>query len=136
MQTQRRYVRALVPALLAVVLLALPAGRASALEGLRHPKLVKSSPAANDTVRNSPTAITLWFTERVELAVARIRLMDAKGAAVALGTVMPVADRGDGRGITAAVTHPLSAGSYTVQWSAMASDGHALKASFAFVVAK
>ena len=100
---------------------------------LLHTHLIKSEPAANDTLATAPRALRLWFTERVELAVTTVKLTGAAGAAIALA---PLArpDTGERAPIVAALTRSLAPGSYVVNWSTAAKDGHPARGSYPFVV--
>jgi methionine-rich copper-binding protein CopC len=99
----------------------------------RHLHLVKSEPAANDTLHAAPTAIRLWFTERPELAVTSIRLASAAGVAVALGPV--TADTAATAPIAAPVRGHLAPGAYVATWRATADDGHPGTGTIPFVIA-
>ena len=99
---------------------------------LWHVHLVKSDPAANDTLATAPKAVQLWFSEKVELPITRVKLADDAGAAVSLA---PLArDAAADAPVAAAITKPLAAGSYVVTWSTAATDGHPAKGTFGFVV--
>lgn len=98
-----------------------------------HTRLLKSSPAANETVASPPPAITLVFSERVDLAVSRFRLADAKGTAVALGKAK-FDDPQKGTTVVVPVSGAIAHGAYTVTWSVAADDGHPVKGTFGFVV--
>jgi len=99
----------------------------------RHLHLVKSEPAANDTLHAAPTAIRLWFTERPELAVTSIKLASAAGVAVAVGPV--TADTAATAPIAATVKGHLAAGAYVITWRSTADDGHPGTGTIPFVVA-
>ena len=98
-----------------------------------HTTLTKSEPAANDTLAAAPHMLRLWFSERVELPLTRVKLADAAGQPVPLA---PLArpDTGARAPILVAITKPVSAGRYVVSWSTAADDGHPAKGTFAFVV--
>jgi methionine-rich copper-binding protein CopC len=125
-------------ALPALILLAMLVVTASApgvrgAEIRRHTRLVKSEPANNDTLANSPTAIRLWFSEKVELPVTRLKLADAAGTAIALS---PPArpETGDDAPVVSAVKKALPAGAYVLSWSTAAKDGHPAKGTISFFV--
>jgi copper resistance protein C len=98
-----------------------------------HTRLLKSAPAANDTIAAAPKAITLTFSERVDLAVSRFRLSDAKGAAVGLGQAK-FDDAQKGTVVVVPVSAAMGRGAYTVRWSVASDDGHPVKGTFVFVV--
>jgi len=98
-----------------------------------HARLVKSQPATHDTLTTSPASIKLWFSEPVEIAVSRIRLVGPSGAPIALGNASHIAN--EGSAMMATVGRPLRPGTYWVRWTSAAQDGHALKGEFSFVIA-
>ena len=106
---------------------------ASSVVSARHTHLVKSEPAADDTLSTSPRAIRLWFSEQVELPVTTVKLEGAGGARVALGTLARP-DTGQAAPVSATLNAPLAAGSYVVTWSTAAKDGHPASGTFSFVV--
>lgn len=95
-----------------------------------HARLIKSEPAANDTLRTSPAAVRLWFSEAVELPVTAVKLANTTGTAVPLAPLT----RGDSAHapVVAMIAKPLAAGNYVVTWRTTAVDGHPVKGSFAF----
>lgn len=99
---------------------------------LAHGKLVRSTPSAGSRVGNAPTELRLTFSEKAELAMTRVRLLDAKGKAL---TLAPLAAGGDaGKTVVAAVRGPLAPGAYTVSWQMAGRDGHPVRGRFNFVV--
>jgi methionine-rich copper-binding protein CopC len=100
--------------------------------GTRHVHLVKSEPAANDTVPVAPAAIRLWFSQQPELAITSVKLASASGTAIALA---PVArDTGAADPIVATVRGALPSGAYVVTWKTTANDGHPANGTIPFVV--
>jgi putative copper export protein/methionine-rich copper-binding protein CopC len=98
-----------------------------------HARLVKSTPAANAKLTTSPTALTLWFSERPELRFTKIELLDSLNAPVSIGAVAVVP--GETMAMTAPVPTTLGNGKYTVSWRTAGADGHPLTGKFSFVVA-
>lgn len=117
--------RALALAVLALALLVAPASRAFA-----HAELESTSPAAGSVIGESPTEITLDFSEAVDLVPGSIRLLRADGAEVAIGS--PSQDAGADT-ITADVP-ALTDGSYVVAWRAVSADSHPIEGAFTFAV--
>jgi methionine-rich copper-binding protein CopC len=98
---------------------------------LAHTKLVQSDPAAGATVKTAPKAITLTFNERLvptfstfELTMPELRMKVA----------VKTAGSRDGTQIVGTLESPLTAGSYTVAWTAAGSDGHKMTGEVAFKV--
>jgi methionine-rich copper-binding protein CopC len=98
----------------------------------RHVHLEKSTPADKEVLATSPKTISLWFSEKVDLKVTTVKLVDDKGVAAALGALK--ADTTKGAPVIADVTKPLAAGSYTLNWSVAGADGHPQKGAFKFSV--
>jgi methionine-rich copper-binding protein CopC len=46
---------------------------------LAHGKLLRATPAAGSRTATAPRELTLTFNEKIELAVARVRLLGANG---------------------------------------------------------
>jgi methionine-rich copper-binding protein CopC len=110
-----------------------PAPSGSTAPFRRHTHLVKSEPAADDTLATSPRAIRLWFSEQVELPVTTVKLGIASGANVSLAALARP-DTGQSAPVTAMLTAPLKPGAYVVTWSTAAKDGHPASGTFNFVV--
>jgi copper transport protein len=97
-----------------------------------HGALRRAVPASNGRVSTAPRELRLTFTERVELAVARLTLAGPGGPAVEL---MPLATAPDsGNVLVAAIRGPLVAGAYTVTWQVAGRDGHAVRGRYTFTI--
>lgn len=103
-------------ALVAVSTLALAAlaGQASA-----HASLVKSDPAANATVA-APKTITLTYDEELAPAFSKftVTMPTMKNMTVKVKTVVSK----DHKSIVGTPAAPLSAGAYSISWTAAAAD--------------
>lgn len=102
-------------------------------DALAHGHLKRSRPAAGATLREVPRLLRLEFTERPELAVSSLRLLDAQGVAVALAPVRAAPD--SDRVLLADITGALAAGRYTVLWQIAGADGHPVTGKFTFTIA-
>ena len=99
---------------------------------LAHVRLVRSTPSAGSRVGNTPKELRLTFSEKAELAMTRVQLLDAGGRAVKLA---PLAEGGDaGKTVVTAVPAPLTPGAYTVTWQMAGRDGHPVRGRYAFRV--
>src|SRR5262245_18476272 len=100
--------RRLSAGLFIVSLLLLAAGGAGA-----HAFLDRAEPRVGGKVHTPPTPVTLWFTERLEPAYSRVKVVDAAGRQVdkADGGV----DEADRRILRASLT-TLAPGKYRVIW--------------------
>ncbi len=97
-----------------------------------HAFLDRAVPAAGSSVRTSPMELRLWFTQRLEPAFSKVRVLDRGGKQV---------DRGDGRvdateGALLRVSLPrLAPGKYRVTWRVLSVDSHVTEGAFTFDVA-
>jgi copper resistance protein C len=101
--------------------------------GRRHLHLVRSDPAAGDTLRAAPAAVRLWFSQAPELAITTIHLNAANGTAVALAAV--TRDTAADAPVSAALRAPAPVGAYVVSWRTTARDGHPASGRYQFVIA-
>ena len=102
------------------------AGPASA-----HADLATSIPTDGATLMRAPRALTLTFTEGVEVRDDGIRLIDASGADLDIG--LPT--HPGGRSTVVGVPLPrLGDGLYVVAWRAVSEDAHPIRGSFTFSV--
>jgi methionine-rich copper-binding protein CopC len=95
-----------------------------------HLKLDKSDPKADSVHTSAPKAVSLWFSQAVELPATKITLTDASKKEIATKALAKATDGA----IVAAIDAPLAAGTYNVSWRTMAKDGHVIKGDFAFSV--
>lgn len=98
-----------------------------------HNHLTKSTPAADETVAQSPKEIRLWFAEKVQAPFSSVSLLTADSTKVETGKAHGTDDP---LSIATEVAKPLAAGRYTVIWRTAGDDGHAVRGRFAFTVGK
>jgi len=116
------------------VLLLLVAGVAAiAVPGvaLGHASLVSSDPGENAFLKAAPPKITLVFAESVDQSSTTLKLLDANGTPITIGTLTYSSDS-----LTLTATLPtLPAGIYNVLYSNVSrTDGHAIAGSFPFTI--
>ncbi len=99
----------------------------------RHNRLVKAVPAVDSTVATSPATIRLWFAEKPEVSVSSIKLADSAGNAITLG---PVKGTNEPTSIEAALAGTLAKGAYVVSWKTASNDGHVIRGTYTFRVAR
>ncbi|MFC4949252.1 copper resistance CopC/CopD family protein [Pseudonocardia sp. GCM10023141] len=121
-----RQLRLALPALVALLWLALPAPAASA-----HAYLLASTPPGGYAVATSPAAITLDFDEPVSIGTTALSLTDPAGKPSPLG---PAALSLGGRRLSAPVPGQLAEGGYRVHWQATADDGDLVSGNITFAV--
>ena len=94
-----------------------------------HAQLVSAEPAANASV-GAPATIVLRFNEALEARVSSFKLTDIDGNQVA---VTP-ASAPDNKSLAATPAASLAPGLYTVSWTAVGDDAHAMMGTFSFTV--
>jgi methionine-rich copper-binding protein CopC len=99
----------------------------------RHTRLLKSMPMADSTVKQSPLAIELWFSEKIELGPSKIELLDANKKAIPVSNLTRDDSKPDAPVVGRLVTE-LPDGAYAVRWTAASKDGHPAKGTFFFNV--
>lgn len=99
-----------------------------------HTRLESSTPAAGETVTGSPSELRLRFSRPVSAGLTSVALV--RGADT-LATIpgAPV-DGSEGREFTFAIGRALEAGAYTVAWRTAGADGHVIRGTFSFTVAR
>ncbi|MEJ7810244.1 MAG: copper resistance protein CopC [Gemmatimonadaceae bacterium] len=115
----------------AVLLVALTA--ATAATALAHGALKSSTPAAGARVSVAPRELRLVFNEAPELTFTTVELYGPDSSTVALGPLQRTGD--PKRTVVAAITGPLTAGTYTVRWKMAGADGHPTRGTFRFTIA-
>lgn len=97
-----------------------------------HAHLQQQIPAADSTVSVSPQALTLTFSEGVEISFSGVTLSGPQNKPVATGKLA----RSDGNKaqLTLPLNEPLAAGEYTVEWHVVSVDGHKTKGQYHFSV--
>jgi methionine-rich copper-binding protein CopC len=107
------------------------AALAVAAPALAHTRLVRSTPAANATIKGAQT-ITLTFNERVVPAFSKFALTMPQHGGVKVPVTTAVSR--DGKQIVGTLRNPLGKGAYRVDWTAAGDDGHRITGHFAFTV--
>lgn len=99
-----------------------------------HALLVRSNPAANAELLQSPATIELWFSEPLESGFSSARVLDASGKEMPVGTA--TVDAADPHHLSLPVNE-LAPGIYTIAWKTLSiADGHEWYGSFPFTVLK
>ena len=101
-------------------------------QALAHAELKSATPPVNGTVTAAPSEIDLEFTEGVNLAFTGIELKGPGKKTVATGKAALRA--GDDTTLVVPLTGTLAAGTYTVTWHALSTDGHKTHGSYRFTV--
>ena len=96
-----------------------------------HPALKQSSPAQGAVLDTAPESLRLTFTEPVESAFTRVKVVDREGVEITGSTVR--ADPGDPRIVVVALP-ALHPGAFKATWSALGRDGHRVTGELGFSV--
>jgi methionine-rich copper-binding protein CopC len=107
----------------ALLLVAMSAG------AYAHAHLHASTPAANSAVK-APAHVTLDYSESIEPAMSKFKVSNASGARVDSGK--PVVTHGTH--VEVPLQPHLAAGTYSVDWNVLSTDGHVSKGKFNFKV--
>lgn len=90
-----------------------------------HDTLLESDPADGATLETSPEAITLTYSADILEVSPLVRITDESGEQLA-----EITPSVDGPVVTAALEEPLPAGTSTIQWRVVSSDGHPIEGTF------
>jgi len=97
-----------------------------------HASLLSTEPSSDGVYASSPSAITLRFSEPVEVSLGGVRVFDAKTEKrVANGP--PEHPNGDGTYVTSNLPD-LRNGTYVVTWRVVSADSHPIEGAFTFQV--
>jgi methionine-rich copper-binding protein CopC len=108
---------------IAALLVAVPAVAAA------HAELESSTPAAGENLDTAPTEVTLTFDDELDPDGSTFTVVDADGQEVGSGEVdLTVADRNVLAG-EVTITDP---GVYTVEYTVVGDDGHAVSGTISF----
>ena len=97
-----------------------------------HARLDRAAPAAGSAVHGSPPQLKLWFTERLEPAFSKVRVLARNGKQVDKGD--PEVDRADAKLLRVSLPK-LAPGTYRVKWRVLSVDTHVSEGAFTFDVA-
>ena len=97
-----------------------------------HAHLQAETPAA-DATTPSPGSLTLSFSEGVELTFTTVVVKGPNGSAITTGPNRLA--QGNPKLLLVPLVGKLEPGRYTVDWRAVATDGHKTRGTYGFTVA-
>jgi copper transport protein len=97
-----------------------------------HAIVERTDPAIDAVVDPSPSHISIWFNEPVEIAFGSVRVFDTTGRRVDIGE--PEHLPGDAASARIELRPALPDGTYTVAWRVISADGHPIQEAFVFHV--
>lgn len=112
--------------------LVLVAGLISASPALAHAHLKAETPPADAVLAASPSALSLDFSEGLEIGLSGVILKAQDGRVIPTGAT--VLGPNDDKKVTVPLKGTLNAGKYTVEWHALSKDGHTTHGSYEFTV--
>ncbi|MGH3487057.1 MAG: copper resistance protein CopC [Actinopolymorphaceae bacterium] len=92
---------------------------------------LSTQPTNGQHLSTAPHAVTLTFTEPVDLGLGAVQVLDSAGS---VRTDALAHRPGDATTITVPIRGSLSDGVYTVSWQVTSSDSHPVRGAFAFTV--
>jgi hypothetical protein len=102
-------------------------------EAAAHSRLVRSDPAARAVLDKAPKELKLWFNEAVEPAFAKVWIVPAEGAQIALTSH---GDSSDPRLLIVALPDNLPAGPANIGYHILSVDGHVVDDKLTFTIKK
>ena len=96
-----------------------------------HFSVIRSLPAANQVVEQSPQRLQYWFSEAPAEGVSSIKLSRGTTEITLARTVVVAAEKS----MHASPEKPLEPGAYKMTWRAAGSDGHVMSGETTFTIA-
>jgi copper resistance protein C len=113
----------------------LPAGLglvAASAPAFAHARLKSAAPPVNGTAATIPTEIDLTFSEGLNLKFTGVTVTGPDRGAVSTGDA--ALRPNDDTTLVVPVSGSLKAGSYTVNWHALSTDGHKTSGHYTFTI--
>ncbi len=101
-------------------------------EAFAHAQLKSAVPAVDGMVHTAPTELDLHFTEAVNLKFTGVVVSGPDNPKVATGDARLMDN--DDTTLVVPISGTLGPGKYTVEWHALATDGHKTQGTFTFIV--
>jgi copper resistance protein C len=98
-----------------------------------HAFLDHADPGVGSRTRNPPTAVQVWFTEKLEPAFCRLQVFDGSGAEIDKRDM--TMDSANGAALKVSLP-ALKPGKYKVVWHVVSIDTHSTNGEFTFEVAQ
>jgi len=96
-----------------------------------HAFLDHADPRVGSTIAQSPRSVRLWFSQALEPAFSRVRIVDASGKTVDAGDAH--VDTSDAT-ILSVTVPTLAPGTYRVQWRVVSVDTHVTEGDYTFEI--
>ncbi len=104
----------------------------SCQQAFAHAHLKDQLPAEGAALEQAPEAITLNFSEGIEVNFTKVNVTDENKQTIKTGKA--ALDPSNNTKVIIPVESKLAAGKYDVQWSVVSVDGHKTKGNYSFTV--
>jgi len=113
-------------------LVAMVAAALAPASAFAHATIVSTTPGDTSVVKSAPRAVTMKWSEAVDLGDHAVKLLDARGKEIKTAP----ARHGPGGPTTAVLTLPagLKDGTYVISWRVVSSDSHPVSGAFSFSI--
>lgn len=101
-------------------------------QAFAHAHLKDQLPAEGAALEQAPEAITLNFSEGIEVNFTKVNVTDENKQTIKAGKA--ALDPSNNTKVIIPVESKLAAGKYDVQWSVVSVDGHKTKGNYSFTV--
>lgn len=101
-------------------------------QAFAHAHLKDQLPAEGAALEQTPEAITLNFSEGIEVNFTKVNVTDENKQVIKTGKA--ALDPSNNTKVIIPVESKLAAGKYDVQWSVVSVDGHKTKGNYSFTV--
>ncbi|HHR6221685.1 TPA: copper homeostasis periplasmic binding protein CopC [Providencia alcalifaciens] len=101
-------------------------------QAFAHAHLKDQLPAEGAALEQAPEAITLNFSEGIEVNFTKVNVTDENKQTIKTGKA--ALDPSNNTKVFIPVESKLAAGKYDVQWSVVSVDGHKTKGNYSFTV--
>ncbi|CAG9421181.1 copper homeostasis periplasmic binding protein CopC [Providencia sp. PROV188] len=101
-------------------------------QAFAHAHLKDQLPAEGAALEQAPEAITLNFSEGIEVNFTKVNVTDENKQIIKTGKA--ALDPSNNTKVIIPVESKLAAGKYDVQWSVVSVDGHKTKGNYSFTV--
>ncbi|HHR6036764.1 TPA: copper homeostasis periplasmic binding protein CopC [Providencia alcalifaciens] len=101
-------------------------------QAFAHAHLKDQLPAEGAALEQAPKAITLNFSEGIEVNFTKVNVTDENKQTIKTGKA--ALDPSNNTKVIIPVESKLAAGKYDVQWSVVSVDGHKTKGNYSFTV--
>ncbi|WP_323085930.1 copper homeostasis periplasmic binding protein CopC [Providencia alcalifaciens] len=101
-------------------------------QAFAHAHLKDQLPAEDAALEQTPEAITLNFSEGIEVNFTKVNVTDENKQVIKTGKA--ALDPSNNTKVIIPVESKLAAGKYDVQWSVVSVDGHKTKGNYSFTV--